>query len=222
MDDRGQSPVFISSGLTEEERQLRLELPGGPEIFGHLSSLPEPLRIADLSGYIRELGLPEILPPLGPVGAFLGMPIRHLGCQVGYLYLGDKEGDAEFTPEDEGILALFASQAALAIANARRYRDEQRAKADLETLINTAPVGVVVFDAGTGALLSINREALRIVEGLSDPGQDPEQLLEVLSFRRADGREVSLKEFPPGQGAEFRRDSAGRGDRHPGSGRPPG
>ena len=124
------------------------------------------------------------------------MPIRHLGHQVGHFYLGDKEGGTEFTAEDEGMLALFASQAALAIANARRYREEQRAKADLETLINTSPVGVVVLDAGTGALSSINREALRIVDELRNPDQPIEQLLEVVTFRRADGREVSLKEFP--------------------------
>ena len=89
---------------------------------------------------------------------------------------------------------MFAAQAALVIANARRYREEQRAKARLETLVNTSPVGVVVFDAATGAPSFVNREALRIVEGLSDPGQAPEQLLEVLTFRRADGRQVSLKE----------------------------
>ena len=36
---------------------------------------------------------------------------------------------------------MFASQAAMVIANARRYRDERRARDDLETLINTSPVG---------------------------------------------------------------------------------
>ena len=91
---------------------------------------------------------------------------------------------------------MFASQAALVIANARRYREEQRARADLETLVNTSPVGVVVFDAGTVVPSLINREALRIVNGLRNPDQSPEQLLEILTFRRADGREVSLKEYP--------------------------
>ena len=87
---------------------------------------------------------------------------------------------------------MFASQAALVIANARLHREEQRATADLESVINTSPVGMVVFGAGTGELLSINRETLRIVEGL----RSPDQLLEVVTFRRADGQEVSLKELP--------------------------
>ena len=196
LEDGGQPPVFITPGLTPEERQLRFDLPGGPEIFKHLTSLSEPLRVANFSSYLRELGLPDIGPPLGPVKAFLGAPIRHLDRRVGNFYLGDKEGDAEFTPEDEAMLALFASQAALAIANARRYREEQRARADLETLVNTSPVGVVVFDAGTASVSFINREALRIVDGLRNPDQNAEQLLGVLTFRRADGREVSLKEYP--------------------------
>ena len=51
---------------------------------------------------------------------------------------------------------MFASQAAMVMANARRYRDEQRARNDLETLINTSPVGVVVFDCRTGAPVSFN------------------------------------------------------------------
>ena len=35
---------------------------------------------------------------------------------------------------------MFASQAAMAIANARGHREEQRARAGLETLVNTCPV----------------------------------------------------------------------------------
>ena len=91
---------------------------------------------------------------------------------------------------------MFASQAAMAIANARRHREEQRVRADLETLIDTSPVGVVVFNAGTGVPVSLNREARRLVDGLTNPGQTAEQLLDVLTFRRADGREISLREFP--------------------------
>ena len=92
---------------------------------------------------------------------------------------------------------MFASQAALVIANARKHRDEQRAKTDLETLVNTAPVGVLVLDAGTGDPVSLNREARRIVSDLCMPDGSAELLLEVLTFRRADGREISLHEFSP-------------------------
>ena len=196
LDDSGQLQDFITSGLTDEDHQRFVNLPGGPEFFVYLSSLPEPLRLADFSAHTMALGLPEIGPPLGPVGSFLGAPIRLRGVRAGNLYLSDKEGGGEFTSDDEETLAMFASHAAMAIANARRHREEQRARAYLETLIDTSPVGVVVFNAGTGVPVSLNREARRLVDGLTNPGQTAEQLLDVLTFRRADGREISLREFP--------------------------
>ena len=196
LDDSGQLQDFITSGLTDEDHQRFVNLPGGPEFFAYLSGLPEPLRLADFSAHTTALGLPEIGPPLGPVGSFLGAPIRLRGVRAGNLYLSDKEGGGEFTQDDEETLAMFASHAAMAIANARRHREEQRARAYLETLIDTTPVGVVVFNAGTGVPVSLNREGRRLVDGLTNPGQTAEQLLDVLTFRRADGREISLREFP--------------------------
>ena len=125
--------------------------------------------------------------------------MRHRDVQVGSFYLAEKEGGREFTSEDEEVLVLFASQAASAIVNARTYRDEQRVRADLEALVDTSPVGVAVFDAPTGNFVSLNREAKRIVEDLRMPGRSAEQLLEVVTVRRGDGRVVSLREFPLAQ-----------------------
>ena len=127
---------------------------------------------------------------------FQGMPMRHRGVAVGHFFLAGKEGGLEFTGEDEEVLVLFASQAATALANARTHRAEQRARAGLEALVDTSPVGVVVFDARTGDPVSLNREAKRIVGGLRLPGRSPKQLLEVMTVRRADGREMALGEFP--------------------------
>ena len=118
---------------------------------------------------------------------------------MGSLFLTEKEGGREFTSEDEEVLLLFASLAAAAIANARAYRDEQRARANLEALVDTSPVGVVVFDARTGDAVSLNREAKRIVGGLMMPDRSVEQLPEVLTCRRADGREVAFTDFPLAQ-----------------------
>ena len=74
--------------------------------------------------------------------------------------------------------------------------DEQRARADPEALVDTSPVGVVVFDAKSGNALSFNREARRLVEKLRSPGCSTEQLLEVMTCRFSDGREIALDEFP--------------------------
>ena len=174
-----------------------LELPGGIEFFAYLGQLPEPLRVADFSAYIRAAGLPDIGPPLGPVGAFLRTPIRLLGRHAGDIYLAGKEGQdedqdgGEFTQDDEETLALFAAQAALAIANALRYREERRGREYLETLVNTALVGMAVFDVRTGSYVLINREAERIFAGLRQPDQTIEQFRETLDIRRPDGQEAS-------------------------------
>ena len=200
LDESGRIQDFVYSGLTPEESRQFAEFPDGMLFFEYLSSISEPLRLRDFHSYIRELGLPEFLPPMAVSSPlpFLAAPIRHLGESVGAFYVGEKE--LEFTPEDEETLVMFASQAALVIANARRHREEQRARTDLETLVNTTPVGVLVFDAKTGGVTSVNREARRIVNDLCAPGGSAEQLLEVLTFRRFDGREVSLVEFPLAQG----------------------
>ena len=93
-----------------------------------------------------------------------------LGERLGNIYLTEKEGGQEFTPEDEETLVMFASQAALTVSNARRFRDEQQVRADLEALVNTSPVGILIFDAKTGDLVSLNQETRRIVRGLHVPG----------------------------------------------------
>ncbi len=189
---------FLSSGMTVEETARLWTSPGWPSHFEYLSRLPGPLRVPDLPGHIRSLGLPELIPPVAVSEQvpFMATPVLHRGERVGSIYLAEKERAEEFTREDEETLVLFASQAAMAIANARRHREERRARADLETLIDTSPVGVVVLDAATGAPSSLNREARRIVDSLRDPDQTRESLLETVTFRRADGREASLQEVP--------------------------
>ncbi len=185
---------FVTSGLTgEQRRKLDEWLPDGLLLFRHLRDLAAPLRLADLPAYARSLGYSD-----DPIVAktFLGTPMRCRDAHVGSFFLAGKADGNEFSAEDEEALVLFASQAAAAIANARTHRAEQRARANLETLVDTSPVGVVVFDAAAGEPITFNREARRLVRGLGEPGGSPQELLEILVCRFADGREVSLGEYP--------------------------
>ena len=193
VDASGEPRDIVTSGLTPEEHRLVLDWTEGLRVFEHLRDLPGPLRLADLPEFVRSLGVDA---GLVWSNTLLATPMRHGDEHVGHFFLAGKEGAAEFTGEDEEVLVLFASQAATAIANARTHRAERRARADLEALVETSPVGVVVFDAQSGRAVSFNREARRIVERLHAPESPPEQLLEVISFRRADGREVSLRALP--------------------------
>ena len=83
---------------------------------------------------------------------------------------------------------------ALEIANSRRHGDEGRVRARLEALKNALPVGVAILDPKKGELTSLNQEARRLFDSLSDSGQTQEQLLDVLTCRREDGHEVSVAE----------------------------
>ena len=198
LEDSGLPKEFVTSGMTPEDH-LAFEnyLPDGLLVYRYLSGLTEPLRIRNYRDYIGPLGLSDFLP--FAVNSFLTAPIRHAGKAEGNIYLAKQEPGDEFTQEDEETLVMFASQAALVIANASQHRREQQARAKLETLIETSPVGVAVFNARTGAPVSFNREAARIVGALQTPGRPLEQLLEVLTIRRADGSEISLQEFPMAQ-----------------------
>ena len=193
IDEAGRMQDFVASGFAPEEHQKLSTWRDAPRLFEHLRDLPGPLRLRDLPAYLQSRGFS---PDLILARTFQGTPMRHRGVHVGSFFLAGKEGGPEFTSEDEQVLVLFASQAATAITNARTYRDEQRARADLEALIETSPVGVVVFDASTGDPVSFNREARRLVSRLSTPGCPPEQLLDLLTCRFSDGREVALAEFP--------------------------
>ncbi|MDE2823785.1 MAG: GAF domain-containing protein, partial [Chloroflexota bacterium] len=196
LDDRERMEDLRVSGLTVEEARRIWEIPDGQRFFEYLSAIPGPLRTADLGSYARAADLGELHTPM-PIGPFLGVPIRHRGKTLGNIHLSKEKAGGEFTREDEETLVMFASQVALVVSNARRHRDERRARTGLETLIDTSPVGVAVFEVmEDGAPVSFNKEAMRIVGGLRNPDQTTEQLLDALTVRRADGSEVSLFEFP--------------------------
>ena len=197
-DPTGQIEDCLASGFTPEEARELWEMPQGVRFFEYLRNLAQPLRVADFTGHAKAMGLPEFRPPT-EVSSFLDAPIRHRGEVMGNICLARGQAGQEFSPEDEETLVMFASQVALVIANARRHREERRARADLETLVNTVPVGVTVLDGSTGKVRSINQEARRIVRPLHPPGATAEQLLEVITIRRADGSEFSLSQLPMAQ-----------------------
>ena len=192
--DSGEPEDFITSGFTPEEHQELAHWRDGRRLFEHLRELPGPLRLQDLPGYIRRLGYSP--PAVLRSNTFLGAPMRHRGAHIANFFLGEKEDGREFTNQDESVLMLFGSQAATAIANARTHRQEQKVRADLEALVETCPVGVVVFDARSGRPVLLNREAKRMAAGLGQPGGSPEGVLASVRCRRGDGREIALDEFP--------------------------
>ena len=193
IDEAGDLQDFVSSGLTEERPRRLVDWPEGPRLFEYFRDLPGPLRLADMSEYVGENGISADRLP--NVRSFLGTPMRLGSERVGNFFLVESADGEAFTDEDEEVLVLIASQAAVAIANARAHRVEQRTRADLEALVETSPVGVVVFEAVSGRPVSFNREAKRIAEHLRIPGRSLEAILEEATCHFADGREIALDPF---------------------------
>ena len=185
--------TLITSGITPDQRRRMGDLPTGLGLLQHLNEIDEPLRLADMSSHPSSVGLPRGHPTMK---SFLGTPVQHLGERVGNIYLTEKEGGGEFTLEDEEILVMFAAQAAAILANIHRYAEERRIRSDMDALIDTVPVGVMVYDGKTKNLLSFNREAKRIVRGLSAPDDGRPELFRVMSYWRPDGREILREELP--------------------------
>ena len=125
-DDAGGMREFFGSGMTPEQGRKLWADPDRVRFFDYVGSNQKPLRLRDFHSHARALGLPEFPPAMtaSSLLSFLAAPIRHQGEHLGTIYLDEKEG--EYTQEDEETLVLFASQAAMVIANARRYREEQR------------------------------------------------------------------------------------------------
>lgn len=122
---------FITSGVTEEERQRIGAPPQGHGLLGVLLSPGgQPLIVNDIEKDPRSVGFPPNHPPMK---SLLGVPIKSKGEIFGNLYIADRyvtgaSGEEEllnFNKQDCQLLEKFATQAAIAIENAQLYRKTQ-------------------------------------------------------------------------------------------------
>ena len=122
---------FVTHGIGPETHAAIGDLPRGRGILGVLIRESRTLRLEDLSQDPRSVGFPPNHPPMK---TFLGVPVMLRGVAYGNLYLTEKEGGAPFTAEDEELVTLLASQAAVAIENARLYESSREWARQLESL----------------------------------------------------------------------------------------
>ncbi|MEV6757763.1 GAF domain-containing protein [Streptomyces sp. NPDC051214] len=110
---------FVPVGIGEEAAERIGRLPDGHKgLLGALIHQPETLRLADLSADPRSCGFPAHHPPMR---TFLGVPIRVQGEIFGNLYLTEKRGGADFNEYDVHMVRVLATEAGIAIGNARLY-----------------------------------------------------------------------------------------------------
>ncbi|AZP18940.1 GAF domain-containing protein [Streptomyces aquilus] len=110
---------FVHHGVDEATaRRIGRRPDGHRGLLGALIRDPGPVRLADLTTDPRSCGFPEHHPPMR---GFLGLPIRVQGEIFGNLYLTEKHGGQPFNDYDLTMVRVLATEAGIAIGNARLY-----------------------------------------------------------------------------------------------------
>ncbi len=192
---------FITRGLSAAERKKIGEPPRGHGILGLLIRDPRPRRLKDISAHTDSFGFPPNHPPMR---SFLGTPIRIRDKVFGNLYLAEKEGADEFTPEDEEILVALAAAAGVAIDNARLYDAVRRQRAWIEAVGDVAK-SLLEREDEQAAIELMTEYACRLSLGshavlaLQDESDD----LGVRAICRVHGAELVHEMVPPGPHAHL-------------------
>jgi signal transduction histidine kinase len=129
LDPSGAVEQFVTTGLTEAQREAIGPPPQGAGILGVAVRERRPLRLRDLTADPRAHGFPRHHPMMR---SFLGVPIISRGRVFGHLYLTEKQGVEEFSKEDEQLAVTLAGQAAVAIENASLYEQLTRSFEELQ------------------------------------------------------------------------------------------
>jgi signal transduction histidine kinase len=110
---------FVTHGVDEATaRRIGRRPDGHAGLLGALIREPRTIRLTDLTADPRATGFPAGHPPMR---TFLGVPIRVQGEIFGNLYLAEKRGGEPFDDDDAHMVRVLATEAGIAIGNARLY-----------------------------------------------------------------------------------------------------
>jgi signal transduction histidine kinase len=141
---------FLTTGVTDAERAAIGPLPKGRGLLGAIIHDARPLRLDDLARDARSAGFPANHPPMR---TFLGAPVRARGQVFGNLYLTEKQDGPAFTAEDEEALVTLATQAGIAISNARLYEEARVRERWLQAVRETS--GAILAGAAVEEVLRL-------------------------------------------------------------------
>ena len=157
--DRAKSQLDVASSigpLTEDARRA-IKVPFGKGITGTAFQTGEPLMVPDVRefpGYVEHSAR--------EIRCELALPLRRGEVVVGVLDV-EREETGAFSGEDLDLLSLFASQAAIAIENARLYSGERRRVTELETIGSIVQALTPLHDLSAIAEV-INRELKALID----------------------------------------------------------
>ena len=110
---------FLVSGMSDQLIAAMGPLPRTHGMLGAMLEAAAPYRTEDIHEDPRFRGWwPRRHPDMR---SFLGVPIMSGDEVIGAFYLTEKQGAATFDADDEALIELLASHAAIAITNARLY-----------------------------------------------------------------------------------------------------
>jgi PAS domain S-box-containing protein len=136
-------------------------------------------------------GLPEGHAPLrGLLGARLA---GRDGQAAGLIMVSDKDGESDFTAEDEALLAQLAALASLAMQHIQARDEAEQRAGELDTVFAAINEAVIVYDAG-GRVVRAN-PAANAIYGADFAGADRASIVQRLSLRHPDGRPVMAQEM---------------------------
>jgi len=147
---------FITYGLDDETRAAIGDPPHGRGILGALIRDARPLRLHAITDDPRSVGFPPNHPPMT---TFLGVPVLLRGVAYGNLYLTEKAGGEDFNEADQELVGMLASQAAVAIENARLFEASTHWSRQLESLIEGSDA--LARETEVDILLELLAERLR-------------------------------------------------------------
>ncbi len=151
---------FVTTGVSAQQRRAIGALPAGRGLLGLLIREPSVVRIKNIAEHPQSSGFPPNHPPMT---SFLGAPIRAMGRVFGNIYLADKRTEEEFSPEDEELLVVLATQAGVAIANASLYAEIKSRERWLDALRDIS--SQVLAGAEQGPLMDAMAEHARELAG---------------------------------------------------------
>jgi signal transduction histidine kinase len=163
LNEEGKIAEFLTSGISREERERIGPLPEGEGLLGAVIRGGKTLRVDRMADHPLSAGFPPHHPMMT---SFIGLPIVYEGHILGDLYLTDKNAGEPFTERDEETLRTFTSHAAVAIENARLYRQVQ----DLVLLEERERIGMDLHD---GVIQSLYATGLGLESCLDDLEHDP-------------------------------------------------
>ena len=127
----GQLIDFVTTGVTPEQRAAIGDLPHGRGVLGLLIREAHPLRLRNIADHPSSVGFPPNHPPMH---SFLGAPVTARGSVFGNIYLTEKQNAEEFDEADLETLVVLATQAGVAVENARLVEETRRAQQKLREL----------------------------------------------------------------------------------------